>query len=211
MTTQDQETHNPSTSESEQRAKQEPSGAVQKVQHDVDAVTARAAKDAEALKREAEGQIRGATQRAKSFASDQKNLAAEQIGGVASAIFKVADELEDEQATTARYARDLASGLERFGKTVNGRSVDELVGLAQDFGRTQPLAFLGAAALAGFMASRFAGASAQRSQASSASAGQTATTPSTTAYGRSSGGGDGTSSDSTYGQSRSEFSGGGNV
>ena len=36
-----------------------------------------------------------------------------------------------------------------------------MMGMAQSFGRQQPLAFLGAAALAGFMASRFAQASAQ--------------------------------------------------
>lgn len=212
MTIQDPDIHDPGTPDTEQRAKQDTSGTVQKVQHDVEAVTARAAKDAEALKREAEGQIKGATQQAKSFATDQKKLAAEQISGVASAIYKVADELEDEQATTARYARDLARGLDRFGNTVNGKSVDELAGLAQEFGRSQPLAFLGAAALAGFMASRFAGASAHRGHAKPSTAGKTGTTPSNPAYDPSGAGDDdGTGSGRAYGKSSTEYSGGGNV
>jgi hypothetical protein len=212
MTTPDPQTHISSTSETEQRAKQDVSGGVQKVQHDVEAATGRAAKDAEALKYNAEEQIKRATQQAKSFAADQKNFAAEQISGVASAISKVADELEEEQATTARYARDLARGLDRFGNTVNGKSVEELMGLAQSFGRSQPLAFLGAAALAGFMASRFAGASAQRRQGHSSATSRDGTAPPDPTYGRPSAGGDeGTGSGSAYGQSSNDFSGGGNV
>jgi hypothetical protein len=42
------------------------------------------------------------------------------------------------------------------------RGVDELMQSVQHFARTQPAAFLGAAALAGFAASRFAKASASR-------------------------------------------------
>lgn len=212
MTTPDPQTHISNTSETEQRAKQDASGATQKVQHDVEAAAGRAAKDAEALKHKAEGQIKGATQQAKSFAADQKDFAAEQISGVASAISKVADELEDEQATTARYARDLSRGLDRFSNTVNGKSVDELMGLAQEFGRSQPLAFLGAAALAGFMASRFAGASAQRRQGHSATSRASRTTSPDPTYGRpSAGGDDGTGSGSAYGRSGNDFLGGGNV
>jgi hypothetical protein len=49
-----------------------------------------------------------------------------------------------------------------MGKTIEDRDVDDLLGMTQDFGRRQPVAFLGAAALAGFVASRFALASAHR-------------------------------------------------
>jgi hypothetical protein len=151
----------------ERQAQHDLNEAKSTLQHDLDAVTAKAGEDVKALRQEAEAQIGAATEKAKSFASDQKNFAAGQITGVAAAINKVADEIEGDQSTTARYARDLASNLDRFGKNVQGKNVDELMGMAQQFGRSQPLAFLGAAALAGFVASRFALASAHRTQQSS--------------------------------------------
>lgn len=137
--------------------------ATDQAKHDLDAIRQRAADDVHALQHEAGAQVEGATQKAKSFAADQKDLAAGQISGVASAINKVADELDGtDQQTVGRYARDLASGLSGLGKTIEDRDVDDLMGMAQDFGRKQPVAFLGAAALAGFVASRFALASSHR-------------------------------------------------
>lgn len=131
--------------------------------HDIDAVRKKAAEDVEALKHEAGEQISAATDKAKSFAGDQKDLAAQQLGGIATAIGKVADELRgSDQAAIGRYARDLSNGLNKASATVKNKNVDELMGIGEDFGRSQPLAFLGAAALAGFVASRFALASAHR-------------------------------------------------
>lgn len=145
------------------RAKQDFGQVTEKAKEEFDAVAHRAAEDVKDLQHKAKEQVDAATEKAKSFADDQKTLAAGQINGVASAITKVADQLDgSDQATVARYARDLASGLSGLGKTVEDRNVDDLIGLAQDFGRKQPLAFLGAAALAGFVASRFALASAHR-------------------------------------------------
>jgi hypothetical protein len=144
-----------------------------KAREDLDAVTQRAVEDVRELGHQAGAKVGEATEKAKSFAADQKNLAAGQINGVAAAIAKVADELDgSDQQTVARYARDLASGLANMGKTVEDRDVDDLMGLAQDFGRKQPVAFLGAAALAGFMASRFALASAHRRESKPATTGE---------------------------------------
>lgn len=148
-------------------------------QHDLDAVTQRARDDARELGQHASEKVGEATDKAKSFASDQKALAAGQINGVAAAITKVADELDGtEQQTVARYARDLAAGISSMGKTIEDRDVDDLMGMAQDFGRKQPVAFLGAAALAGFVASRFALASAHRRENKPATTG--ASSPATT-------------------------------
>lgn len=130
---------------------------------DLDAVTQRAKEDVRDLGHQASEKVSEATDKAKSFAADQKDLAAGQISGVADAITRVADELDgSDQQTVARYARDLASGLSSMGKTIEDRDVDDLMAMAQDFGRKQPVAFLGAAALAGFVASRFALASSHR-------------------------------------------------
>lgn len=134
-----------------------------KAKEDLDAIASRAAQDVRSLGEEAKAKAGEATEKAKSFASDQKTLAAGQITGVADAISRVADELDgSEQQTIARYARDLSKSLSGFGQQIENRDIDDLMGAAQDFGRKQPLAFLGAAALAGFVASRFAAASAHR-------------------------------------------------
>jgi hypothetical protein len=145
------------------RANEDLSAVTQKAKENLDAVQQRAADDMRELRHKAGEKVGEATEKAKSFAADQKDLAAGQINGVAAAITKVADELDgSDQATVARYARDLAAGLSGMGKTIEDRDVDDLMGLAQDFGRKQPAAFLGAAALAGFVASRFALASTHR-------------------------------------------------
>lgn len=146
------------------------SGAAEQAKHDLGAIGQRAAEDVRALGDEASARVGEATEKAKSFASDQKDLAATQISGVAAAIGRVADELESsDQPAIGRYARDLASGITGLGQTIEKHDVDDLMGMAQDFGRKQPLAFLGAAALAGFVASRFSIASSHRRDAKSAS------------------------------------------
>ena len=116
------------------------------------------------LKEQAGGQLAEVTDKAKSFAAEQKDVAGDQLGGVAAAISKVAGELHD-QPVIAGYATDLAGGIKRVSDTVKNRNVDELLAMAEDFGRTQPVAFLGAAALAGFVASRFVLSSANRRKA----------------------------------------------
>lgn len=131
--------------------------------NDLDTITQRATADARELGHQAQEKIGEATDKAKSFAADQKDLAATQINGVANALSKVADELEaSDQQTIGRYARDLAKSLSDIGTQIETREVDDLLGAAQDFGRNQPVAFLGVAALAGFAASRFALSSNQR-------------------------------------------------
>lgn len=145
------------------RATEDLGAVTSKAKEDLDAIKERAAGDVRKLGQQATDKVSEVTDKAKSFASDQKSLAADQINGVASAITKVADELDgSDQGTVARYARDIASGLSNMGKQIENRDIDDLMGMAQDFGRKQPVAFLGAAALAGFVASRFALASAHR-------------------------------------------------
>lgn len=152
-----------SPSELRDQAQHDLGEATDHAKHDLGKVKERAAEDFRELGREATSKVNDATDKAKSFAGDQKDLAATQINGVAAAIEKVAQELENsDQPMVGRYARDLAKSISGLGNTIESRDVDDLMGLAQDFGRRQPVAFLGAAALAGFVASRFAVASAHR-------------------------------------------------
>ncbi|GHA36036.1 nutrient deprivation-induced protein [Devosia pacifica] len=99
---------------------------------------------------------------ARSFATDQKNYAAEQLGSVADAVNRVADDIKGDQPTMSRYAADLANGVRNVADATRDSSIDELTHRAERFGRQNPAAFLGAAALLGFAASRFVTASSHR-------------------------------------------------
>jgi hypothetical protein len=103
-----------------------------------------------------------ATEKARSIATDQKDLIAEQVGGVADAMSRAASELETSNGSSAHYARIIADNAERLSATIRDNDLDQLLGMAQDFGRRQPALFIGAAALLGFAASRFVTASAHR-------------------------------------------------
>lgn len=119
---------------------------------------------AAALGQEAQAQVGELAEKAKGMASEQMNLLASQIGGVSDALTRVAGELEDNGESSAHYVRMVADGAQRLTSTLRDNSVDDVLSIAQDFGRKQPAAFLGLAALLGFAASRFISASASRPQ-----------------------------------------------
>lgn len=116
------------------------------------------------LAEQAKAQVAETTGKVKGMAEEQKELLAAQVGGVADAMSRVADDLEAENGASAHYARMIADGAGKLSETVRGNDVDQLMSMAQDFGRKQPAAFLGAAALLGFAASRFLLASAKRTE-----------------------------------------------
>lgn len=153
-----------------------PSDAERRLREDAGAIAETAKADFESIKTEAETEISAladegkrqlgeAIDKAKGLATEQKNLFADQLEGIAGAVSKVASELESQDAATAGYARTIADGVDRFSRTLKERDVDGLIGMAEQFGRKQPGAFMAAAAIAGFAASRFLVASARRREA----------------------------------------------
>lgn len=114
------------------------------------------------LQQEAASQIGAVAETAKGLAAEQKDLLSEHLGGLVDAIQKVAGELETSNSTSARYVRVVADGASKLSDTVKNNDVDAIIDIAQRFGREQPAAFMGAAALLGFAASRFALASSHR-------------------------------------------------
>ncbi|SFB62349.1 hypothetical protein SAMN03159496_06000 [Rhizobium sp. NFR07] len=109
----------------------------------------------------ARNELSGASEKVQATANDQKNVIATKISGIASAIEKVADELEQgDNREVGKVARSLGSGIKKFTDEIQDRSLGEIAGMAEDYGRKQPLAFLGLAAIAGLAASRFLTASA---------------------------------------------------
>lgn len=117
------------------------------------------------LKEEAASQLEDVTSKAKSLASEQKDLLSEQLGGIVEAVEKVAGELEGSDASSAGYVRMVADSARNLSATIKDNDVDSILHMAQDFGREKPVAFMGAAALLGFAASRFVLASARRKPA----------------------------------------------
>jgi hypothetical protein len=94
---------------------------------------------------------------------DQKHAMAEQVSGLANALHSTAEKLKtQDQSAMAQYTQQAADGLERFSRTLKDRDLGPLVGQVEDFARNQPGAFIGSAALLGFMAARFLKSSAER-------------------------------------------------
>jgi hypothetical protein len=86
------------------------------------------------------------------------------VSGIAAAFEKVGAELEaSDQRQVGRYAREIGSSVAAVAKRIEGKDLGEIATLAENFGRRQPMAFLGIAALAGLTASRFLIASSKRS------------------------------------------------
>ena len=83
---------------------------------------------------------------------------------MATALEKVGAELEaSDQPEVGRYAKQIGRSVQSFATQMKDKDIGEIAVMAEEFGRKQPLAFLGIAALAGLTASRFLTASAKLS------------------------------------------------
>ena len=147
-------------------------------QHDLAELGEEVKHQAAALGEEAKAQIGEVAEKAKGMASEQKDLIFSQMSGISDALEKVATELEQQNQSSAHYARMVADGAARLTSTVGDNDVDQILSMAQDFGRKQPAAFMGLAALLGFAASRFAMSSAPRPVAEARPDNRAATAPS---------------------------------
>jgi ElaB/YqjD/DUF883 family membrane-anchored ribosome-binding protein len=115
------------------------------------------------VKDKAKEQLQEASGKVEEVASKQKNIAARYAASIGTALEKVGAEMQSgDDAPVGRYAKELGSTVKSYAKDIEDRELSEVANLAEDFGRRQPLAFLGVAALAGLVASRFLTASAHR-------------------------------------------------
>jgi hypothetical protein len=103
-----------------------------------------------------------AKQSVESFAKQQQRLSAEQIGGVARAVRRAAEEMQGSSPAIAGSVHRAASRLDAASSTLRDQSINELMEHFGDFARKQPVAVLGGGVLAGFALSRFLKASAHR-------------------------------------------------
>ncbi len=148
--------------EAEDRIRRDAADLADTARHDLGHVAEEVKHEAAALGEEAKAQLDKAAKKAKGMAEEQKQVIVDQLDGVTSSLDKVAGELEQQGESTAHYVRLVADGATKLTATVRDNNVDDILGMAEDFGRKQPVAFMGAAALLGFVASRFMVASASR-------------------------------------------------
>lgn len=116
------------------------------------------------IKAEGSDVIEAARHRASSFAEEQKQAGADQAKGLAEATHRAADQLRDVSPQIAHYVHEAASSIEGMARALRERSPGELIGQAEDLARRQPVAFFGAAVLAGFALARFARSSASHGE-----------------------------------------------
>lgn len=64
--------------------------------------------------------------------------------------------------STTKLIEQANDGLRRISDKLRNKNLDEIVRDAESFARQQPIVFLGAAAMAGFLAVRFLKSSSQR-------------------------------------------------
>jgi hypothetical protein len=97
-----------------------------------------------------------AAAKAEEIAETGKQAGADRTAGIAGATRRVADDLEGTSPEIAQHVRAAADSIEKVAASLRERSVGDLMQEASGFARRQPVAFFGAAVLAGFAVARFA-------------------------------------------------------
>lgn len=129
------------------------------------AATARehAARAGEELRTLASEQVAAAKDSIVQQSAAAKDTTANELSRTAKALEDAADDLAADQegrsSVPQSLLREAANGLSELSRALEGKSVGQMVGDVSTFGRRNPVAFMGAAALAGFALGRFARAS----------------------------------------------------
>lgn len=125
----------------------------------------------------AQGRIRG-------LLEQQTGRAADQLGSVAAALHKAADELSRENSVAAQYAVQAAERVDDMADMLRNATMDDMLHRVEGFARRQPEMFLGAAFAAGFLAARFIKSSGEQARYGSQRAGYGAMSGGDQGYGR---------------------------
>ena len=144
-----------------------------------DAGIVETARDVGAAAKERLGDLRDTAQSsiddAKAAAADKteavKGRTADEISRTAEGLEAAAKEM-DGSPLQQDLLREAADGLKHIAQAVQGKSIGAMVGDLSEFGRQNPLAYLGGAALAGFALARFARASKPEADASAPGRGE---------------------------------------
>ena len=110
----------------------------------------------EEVKAQGASVVETAQQRFGEIAEEQKAAGIRQAEGLARAIHRAADQLDETAPWMARYVHEAANSVDDMVQSLRDRRPRELLHSLEGFARRQPVAFFGAAALAGFAVARFA-------------------------------------------------------
>jgi len=111
---------------------------------------------AQQARRQASDLANRGTKQAKSQLANQKHEASQRMVPVQTALRETAQQLRKQgQGSVGNYADRAADQVERFSTYLRETDVDEIMDEVRDFARRRPGLFLGGAAAAGFLATRF--------------------------------------------------------
>lgn len=99
-----------------------------------------------------------AKEQGRDLLADRKRATADEIGSVAEALSKTAQEMYQQEhppPLITPYAEQAANSLKRFSNTLRERDLSVLARQTENFARRQPGVFLGGAVVAGFLLARF--------------------------------------------------------
>lgn len=127
----------------------------------------RAAETAQQAGEQAKSMAEQARERAKEHTQtvldQQKSAAADQIGGLASALHQTADSLQQQNyGFVAQYTERAARSLEDMAESLRARDINELIGQCEQLARRQPALFVGSSVALGFAFARFFKSSAEQ-------------------------------------------------
>ena len=110
----------------------------------------------------APGIIGDIKQNVTSRVDEQKNRAADGLGGIANVIRNAGNELRNENETIAAYVDQASDQLRRFADQIRQKGVADMMDDVQRFARRRPALFIGGAFLVGLGIARFLKSSAER-------------------------------------------------
>lgn len=111
---------------------------------------------------EARGQVKAAVQEIKAAAGDKVDKLAERgtragadtVAAIGRSAETLATSLEDQSPAVADYVRSTGQRIDRLADDLRDKSAGELLSMATEFGKKQPLILLAGAAVVGFALSR---------------------------------------------------------
>jgi hypothetical protein len=110
----------------------------------------------------APGLLGGIKQNVTSRVDEQKNRAADGLGGIANVFRNAGNELRNENEALASYVDMASDQLRRFADQIREKGVDDMMDDVHNFARRRPALFIGGAFLIGIGIARFLKSSADR-------------------------------------------------
>lgn len=111
----------------------------------------------------ASGVLGGVKERVTTRVDEQKNRAADGLGGIADVFRNASNELRNENEALASYVDMASDQMRRFADQIRQKGVADMLDDVHAFARRRPALFIGGAFLVGLGIARFLKASADRS------------------------------------------------